>query len=47
MRPQVYVLRDSEGFIYKLPFLDFYDDNGQKGAPTFALQRPWQWPLQP
>lgn len=36
---QVYVLRDSEGFWYKLHFLDFYDENGQKGAPTFAVQR--------
>ncbi len=36
---QVYVLRDSEGFYYKLHFLDFYDENGQKGAPTFAVQR--------
>lgn len=36
---RVYVLRDSEGFYYKLHFLDFYDENGQKGAPTFALQR--------
>jgi len=36
---QVYVLRDRKGFFYKLHFLDFYDDDGQKGAPTFALQR--------
>jgi hypothetical protein len=35
----VYIVRDSEGFAYKLRFLDFYDDQGEKGNPTFRLQR--------
>jgi hypothetical protein len=34
-----YLLRDQEGFIYKLRFLDFYDDSGTKGSPAFEYQR--------
>ncbi|MEL7532636.1 MAG: HmuY family protein [Bacteroidota bacterium] len=36
---QVFMIRDHEGFLYKLHFLDFYDDLGNKGTPNFAFQR--------
>jgi hypothetical protein len=36
---KVYLIRDGEGFVYKLHFLDFYDENGQKGSPLFRFQR--------
>ncbi|MEM6346164.1 MAG: HmuY family protein [Bacteroidota bacterium] len=36
---QVFMIRDNEGFLYKLHFLDFYDDSGNKGSPSFAFQR--------
>ncbi len=35
----VYLVRDSQGFYYKLLFLDFYNDNGEKGYPKFQMQR--------
>jgi hypothetical protein len=35
---RVYVVRSVEGLYYKLRFLDFYDNMGVKGAPTFELQ---------
>jgi hypothetical protein len=34
-----YVIRDSQGFYYKLRFVSFYDNNGDKGYPTFEYQR--------
>jgi hypothetical protein len=34
-----YIIRDSEGFFYKLRFTDFYDDNGVKGNPKWEFQR--------
>lgn len=34
-----YVVRDSEGFYYKLRFISFYNDGGDKGYPTFEYQR--------
>lgn len=34
----VYILRDMDGFYYKLHFIDFYDEGGQKGYPTFEYQ---------
>lgn len=34
----VYVLKSVEGRYYKLRFLDFYDQSGNKGAPSFELQ---------
>ena len=33
-----YVVRDPEGFLYKLRFISFYD-KGEKGFPTFEFQR--------
>ena len=34
-----YVVRDHEGFYYKLRFISFYNNNGDKGYPTFEYQR--------
>jgi len=36
---RVFVIKTSDDVYYKLRFLDFYDENGVKGAPTFELQR--------
>jgi len=33
-----YILRDAEGFYFKLRFRDFYNDQGEKGAPLFEYQ---------
>ncbi len=35
----VYLVQDSEGFYYKMHFIDFYDANGIKGHPLFEMQR--------
>jgi hypothetical protein len=34
-----YVIRDRDGFYYKLRFVDFYSDQGVKGYPTFEFVR--------
>jgi len=34
-----YVIRDREGFYYKLRFISFYNNSGEKGYPTFEFQR--------
>ena len=34
-----YIIRDYHGFFYKLRFVSFYNDAGQKGYPTFEYQR--------
>jgi hypothetical protein len=34
-----YLLKDMRGYIYKLRFLDFYNDKGTKGSPSFEYQR--------
>jgi len=34
-----YVIRDRDGFFYKLRFIDFYSDQGVKGYPTFEFVR--------
>ncbi|MEP7263745.1 MAG: HmuY family protein [Bacteroidota bacterium] len=34
-----YILKDKNGFYYKIRFVDFYDDNGTKGYITFEYQR--------
>lgn len=36
---KVYVIKDNEGFFYKLRFIDFYNHIGEKGTPTFEYQR--------
>lgn len=34
-----YVIRDRNGFYWKLHFTDFYDQTGQKGTPSFSYQK--------
>lgn len=34
-----YVIEDSEGFYYKLHFIDFYNQSGIKGNPTWEFQK--------
>jgi hypothetical protein len=34
-----YVIRDRDGFYYKLRFIDFYNDTGEKGFPKFEYIR--------
>ena len=34
-----YVIRDRDGYFYKLRFVDFYNDEGVKGYPTFEFVR--------
>jgi hypothetical protein len=34
-----YVIRDRDGYFYKLRFVDFYSDEGVKGYPTFEFVR--------
>ena len=34
-----YIIRDREGYYWKLRFLDFYNDQGEKGSPKFEFQR--------
>jgi hypothetical protein len=36
---QNYLIKDASGNLFKLHFLDFYDDNGVKGTPSFELVR--------
>ncbi len=36
---QSYVLRDSEGFIYKFKFTGFYNSSGDKGYPTISFEK--------
>ncbi len=35
---QNYIIKSTEEKYYKLHFIDFYDDMGQKGTPTFEFQ---------
>ena len=34
-----YIIRDYNGFHYKLRFVSFYNNSGDKGYPTFEYQR--------
>lgn len=34
-----YIIKTSDGFYYKLRFIDFYNDRGVKGYPKFEFQR--------
>ena len=34
-----FVIRDRDGFYYKLRFIDFYNDSGEKGFPRFEFIR--------
>jgi len=35
----VFLVKDADGFYYKLRFIDFYDPQGNKGNPQFEYQR--------
>ena len=35
---QNYIVKSTEGKYFKLHFIDFYDDSGSKGSPTFEFQ---------
>lgn len=34
-----FIIQDAEGFYYKLHFIDFYNEAGDKGTPKFEFQR--------
>jgi hypothetical protein len=34
-----YVIKNREGFYYKLHFIDFYNQTGEKGTPTFEYKK--------
>ncbi|MDX5320447.1 MAG: HmuY family protein [Bacteroidota bacterium] len=36
---RIIVLKSHSGIYYKIRFIDFYDENGVKGAPSFEFQR--------
>ncbi|MCT4582717.1 MAG: hypothetical protein N4A35_14980 [Flavobacteriales bacterium] len=36
---QNYLIKTTEGIFYKLHFIDFYNENGDKGTPTFEIQK--------
>jgi hypothetical protein len=36
---RTYIIRDRKGYYYKLRFLDFYNEKGEKGSILFAYQR--------
>lgn len=40
VRPDmIYIIKGVTGFYYKLHFIDFYDDNGNKGFPKFEYKK--------
>ena len=34
-----YIIKDTDGYYFKLKFIDFYDPSGEKGHPKFIYQR--------
>ncbi len=34
---KVYIVQDREGYFFKLHFVDYYDDQGLRGSPTFEV----------
>lgn len=38
-RKYTFIIKDTKGIYYKLRFIDFYDEQGLKGAPKFEIQR--------
>lgn len=36
---KIFIIKDKDGYLYKLKFIDFYDESGAKGVPKFAYQR--------
>lgn len=35
----IFIIKDQNNFFYKLHFIDFYNENGQKGNPKFEFQK--------
>jgi hypothetical protein len=35
----IYIIKDQQGFYYKLHFIDFYNEGGLKGNPKFEFQK--------
>lgn len=35
----LFIIHNAAGFVFKLRFLDFYDESGNKGTPVFDFQR--------
>lgn len=33
----VFIVQDGEGFFYKMHFIDFYNEQGERGCPTFEV----------
>lgn len=36
---QIYIIKDTEGYFYKLRFVGFYNNMGEKGYPQFEFQK--------
>lgn len=36
---QLYLIRDREGFLYKMHFVDFYNATGESGTPAFVYRK--------
>ena len=36
---KIYIIKTIEGYFYKIHFIDFYNQNGEKGNPSFEFQR--------
>ncbi|MES2560923.1 MAG: HmuY family protein [Bacteroidota bacterium] len=36
---KIFIIKNKDGYLYKLRFIDFYDESGAKGVPKFAYQR--------
>lgn len=36
---KIYIIQSNSGILYKMRFLDFYNDKGEKGFPIFEYQR--------
>ena len=36
---RVFIVKSTEGFYYKLRFIDFYNQDGLKGYPKFEFQK--------
>ena len=36
---KTFIIKNQDGLIFKLRFIDFYNDNGDKGSPKFELQQ--------
>ena len=38
MHPErVFIVHDAEGLFHKIHFVDFYNDQGERGCPTFEV----------